>query len=84
MPPTSSPSANPLERESGRERSGTHQSSALVDLRRCAAALAGFAGDSDPRAARAERARAAFVDEKFFALCAYVGEGHGYEKKETQ
>ena len=69
-----------LERESGQERSGTHQSSALVDLRRCAAALAEFVGDSEPRR-RALSAHAAFVDEKFFALCAYVGEGHGYEKE---
>jgi len=61
-------------------RSGTHESSALVDLRRCAAALAEFVGDSEPRR-RALSALAAFVDEKFFALCAYVGEGHGYEKE---
>ena len=72
-----------LERESRgahESRSGTHESSALVDLRRCAAALAEFVGDSEPRR-RALSALAAFVDEKFFALCAYVGEGHGYEKE---
>ena len=42
--------------------------------------MAEFVGDSEPRR-RALSALAAFVDEKFFALCAYVGEGHGYEKE---
>ena len=42
--------------------------------------MAEFVGDSEPRR-RALSAHAAFVDEKFFALCAYVGEGHGYEKE---
>ena len=49
---------------------------ALVDLRRCEATFARFVDDSKPRR-RALSALAEYVDEKFHALCAYVGEGGG-------
>ena len=73
-----------LERESGQERSGTHQSSpALVDLRRCAAALAEFVGDSEPR--RRARARTPRSWTKSFSLCARTwARATGTRKKETQ
>ena len=46
----------------------------LVDLRRCEASFARFVDESKPRR-RALSALAEYVDAKFGALCAYVGEG---------
>jgi len=46
----------------------------LVDLRRCEASFKRFVDESKPRR-RALSALAEYVDAKFGALCAYVGEG---------